>query len=170
MAHLGGAPQDAVGRVARVRVEMGCGMSVAFTTDPQKIHDLSLPEGTDVVELKEMAEFADSLAAEVEEEWEEFPPRIQDAVTELAFRDDLEQAIGVWRRIRGYLSEAEEKKALDDFFGAIIRLRDATLDAIECDKSRDAIREYTDEQIEKWEEADKLPPDLAEWVRGTLRQ
>ena len=167
---LGGAPRDARGRKARIRVEMGCGMSVAFTTDPQKIHDLSLPEGTDVAELKEMAEFADSLAAEVEEEWEEFPPRIQDAVTELAFRDDLEQVIDAWRRIRGYLSQAEEKKALDDFFNAVIRLRESTLDAIERDKSRGAFREYTDEQIEKWEEADKLPPDLAEWVKGTLRQ
>lgn len=149
---------------------MGCGMSVAFTTDPQKIRDLSLPEGTDVSQLAEMAELADNLAADVEEEWEEFPPYIQDAFAEFVSReDDLEQAIDFWRRIRGYLPDAEEKKALDDFFNAIIRLHEVTLEAIERDKSRGPYREYTDEQIEKWEEADKLPPDLAEWTKGTLR-
>lgn len=144
-------------------------MSVAFTTDPQKIRNLSLPEGTDVSELAEMAELANNLAVDVEEEWEEFPPSIQDAATEFASRDDLEQVVDAWQRIRGYLPETEEKKAINDFVNAIIRLREVTLEAIEREKSQGKFREYTDEQIEKWEEADKLPPDLAEWTKNTLR-
>ena len=135
-----------------------------------KIIDLSLPEGTDVSKLTELAEFAHSLAGDVEGEWEEFPPEVQDAVAKLASRDDLEQSADAWRRISGYLPETEEKQAINDFFDAMMRLREATLDAIERDKSRGPYREYTDEQIEKWEEADKLPPELAEWVEGTLRQ
>lgn len=144
-------------------------MSVAFTTDPQKIYDLSLLEGTEVSRLAEMAEFAHSLAGDVEKEWEEFPLNIQEAVAELTSQDELEQGADAWKRIRGYFPEAEEKKAVDDFFDAMIRLREATLDAIEREKSRGEFREYTDEQIEKWEEADKLPPDLAEWTKDTLR-
>ncbi len=148
---------------------MGCGMSVAYTTDPQKIYGLSIPEGTDVSQLAEMAEFVYSLAADVEEEWEEFPPRIQDAVMGLTSRDDLEQTVEAWQRIRGYLPETEEKKALNDFFNAIVRLREATLNAIERNKSRGPFREYTDEQIQKWDKADELSPDLAVWVKSTLR-
>ncbi len=140
-------------------------MGIALTTDPQRIYDLPLPEGIDAHELHEMAEFLDSLVPEVEEGWEEIPPKVQDALTALAHRDDLDT---IDRQSFDDLSRAD-KRAVDTFLDATNRLREATLKAIERDASRGPFREYTDEQIKKWDEADRLPPDLAEWIKATLR-
>lgn len=140
-------------------------MGVAFTTDPQRIYDVSLPKGMDAESLGEMAEFMNSLVPEVEKEWDEFPPKIQDALTELAYRDDLDETD---RQVFADLPRAD-KRAVEAFLDANLRLREATLEAIERERSRGPFREYTDAEIREWEEADKLPPDLAEWVRSTLR-
>lgn len=140
-------------------------MGVAFTIDPQRIYDVSLPESIDAKQLAEMAEFLNSMVPEVEEEWEELPPRVQDALTELARRDDLDTTN--WQPVEDL--PGADKRAVNVFLGAVNRIREATLDAIERDKSRGPFREYTDEEIREWGEADKLPPDLAEWVKSTLR-
>lgn len=148
-----------------VPIELGYGMEIALTTDPQKIYDLSLPEGIDASELHEMAEFMDSLVPEVEKEWQEFPPRVQDALMELARRENLDAAD---RQSFNDLPRTD-KRAVDAFLDALRSLREATLDAIERERSRGPFREYTDEQIGRWDEADKLPPDLAEWIKATVR-
>ncbi len=143
-------------------------MNVAFAAYPQRISYLSLPEDTDPSELAELAQFADDLTLNVGRQWEEFPPKLQDVLTEFVRRVNVERAVCAWKGPRRPLPRAEEQ-ALNEFMRAGSRLREAILDAIERDKSRGAFREYTDEQIKKWEEADKLPPDLAEWVKATLR-
>lgn len=140
-------------------------MGLAFTTDPQKIYNLSLPEGVEASELTEMAEFMDSFVPEVEKEWREFPPNVQDALTELARQNDPDRAQREW--LDGL--PTADKRAADAFLDALGRLREATWDAIERDRSRGLFREYTDQQIGKWDEADKLPPDLAEWIKATVR-
>ena len=139
-------------------------MGIAFTIDPQRIYDVSLPDGIDAAELAEMTEFLNDFVPEVEKDWQEFPPKVQDALTELAYRDlDAAQ-----RQSLDDLPRAD-KLAVDAFLDALSRLREATLDAIKRDQSRGPFREYTDEQIGKWDEADKLPPDLAEWIKATVR-
>jgi hypothetical protein len=108
-------------------------VSATFTADPQKIFHISPPETVRASELLELARFANELADEVEANWNEIPPDVQQALMRFAYRErheDLQQ--WMLSRVRYIIILVRGKElALNKLWNAANRLRDVVLDAVE---------------------------------------
>lgn len=110
-------------------------MSVAFTTDPQRIFHISPPETTKTSEILELIELADALASEVERVgWEEFPPKVQEALLRITYDDwgsrSFPQRLFARLRYTVLVLKGDEE-VLNKLWNAVNRLRRTVLDAIE---------------------------------------
>jgi hypothetical protein len=107
-------------------------VSAAFTADPQKIFHISPPETVKASELLELAQFAHELADEVEANWDEIPPKTQQALMKFAY-GERHAGLQQWlKRLRYTIVVLRGKElALNKFLNADNRLRRVVLDAVE---------------------------------------
>jgi hypothetical protein len=123
------------------REDGGVERVASVTINPREIMRFSAPDAAEPSELREIAQHMESIAASVENTWDDapLPPKLREALIALAY-STVEPPKGIARRysaaIRGGLWYARiklkgEQEAFFDYIIAQRRLTDAVLAAIE---------------------------------------